>query len=63
MIATTLTFLERYDEMRGIGVPDWQIAKRMAVTLSSLERMLQRYHRPVSDLLRDMAQEERNPDA
>lgn len=62
MIATTLSFTERYDEMHAIGLPDWQIAKRLNVTLSSLERMLERYERPVSDLLRDMAREERNPD-
>ncbi|WP_166905956.1 hypothetical protein [Mycobacterium sp. DL440] len=62
MIATTLSFTERYDEMHAIGLPDWQIAQRMEVTLSSLERMLERYDRPVSDLLRDMAREERNPD-
>lgn len=60
--ATTLSFLERYDEMHAIGLPDWQIAKRLNVTLSSLERMLERYERPVSDLLRDMAREERSPD-
>ncbi|NOR03658.1 hypothetical protein HGK72_26770 [Mycolicibacterium fortuitum] len=62
MIATTLSFTERYDEMHAIGLPDWQIAKRLNVTLSSLERMLERYERPVSDLLRDMAREERSPD-
>lgn len=63
MTTTTLSFTERYDEMRDIGLPDWQIAKRLDITLSSLERMLERYDRPVSDLLRDMAREERNPDA
>lgn len=63
MIATTLSFTDRYDEMHAIGLPDWRIAKRMDITLSSLERMLERYDRPVSDLLRDMAREERNPDA
>lgn len=63
MIATTLSFTERYDEMHAIGLPDWQIAKRLDITLSSLERMLERYDRPVSDLLRDMAREERNLDA
>ncbi|WP_301121125.1 hypothetical protein [Mycolicibacterium fortuitum] len=62
MIATTLSFTERYDEMHAIGLPDWQIAKRLDITLGSLERMLERYERPVSDLLRDMAREERNPD-
>ncbi|MBP3087003.1 hypothetical protein [Mycolicibacterium fortuitum] len=62
MIATTLSFTERYDEMHAIGLPDWQIAKRLDITLSSLVRMLERYERPVSDLLRDMAREERNPD-
>ncbi|OMB79247.1 hypothetical protein [Mycolicibacterium conceptionense] len=62
MIATTLSFTERYDEMHAIGLPDWQIAKRMGITLSSLERELARYDRPVSDLLRDMAREERNHD-
>lgn len=63
MTVTTLSFAERYDEMHAIGLPDWQVAKRMGITLSSLERMLERYDRPVSDLLRDMAREERNPDA
>ena len=36
---------------------------RMAITLSSLERMLERNKRPVSDLLRDMAREEREANA
>ncbi|OBC11401.1 hypothetical protein A5784_34960 [Mycobacterium sp. 852013-50091_SCH5140682] len=59
MIGTTLTFLERYDELHGLDLPDWQVAKRMGITLSSLERQLERYHRPVSELLRDLAREER----
>lgn len=63
MIATTLSFIERYDEMHAIGLPDWQIAQRLGVTLSSLERQLSRYDRPVSDLLRDMAREERESNA
>ncbi|OKH62362.1 hypothetical protein EB74_16960 [Mycobacterium sp. SWH-M5] len=61
MITTTLSFLERYDELRGdLGLPDWQIAKKLGITLSSLERQLERYGRPVSDLLRELANEERH---
>lgn len=59
MIATTLTFLERYDELRDLGVPDWQIAKRMGLTLLSPVRMLERYDRPIPPLLREMADDER----
>ncbi|UJL29959.1 hypothetical protein HZU38_05515 [Mycolicibacterium vanbaalenii] len=58
MIATTLTFLERYDELRDLGVPDWQIAKRMGLTLS-LVRMLEKYDRPIPPLLRELADDER----
>lgn len=57
---TTLSFTERYDEMHDIGRPDWQIAKHLGITLSSLERMLERYDRHVSEQLRDMAREERS---
>ena len=59
MPATTLSFLERYDEYRDMGVPDWQIAKRMGISFSSLERQLERYSRPVGELLREIAHEER----
>ena len=62
MPSTTLSFLERYDELHGLGVPDWQAAKRMGITCSSLERQLERYGRPVSELLRDIAREEREHD-
>ena len=57
--ATTLSFTERYDEMRSLGILDWQIAKRMGISLHSLERMLERFGRPVPPLLREMADEER----
>ncbi|XTP37123.1 hypothetical protein ACORG1_13275 [Mycobacterium sp. TJFP1] len=59
MIGTTLTFLERYDELCDLGVPDWQIAKRMGLTLLSLVRMLEKYGRPIPPLLREMADETR----
>ena len=58
MIATTLTFLERYDELRDLGVPDWQIAKRMGITAASLVRMLERYGRPIDRLLAEIAHDE-----
>lgn len=61
MIGTTLTFTERYDELRHVlGYPDWEVAKRMGISLSSLERMLERYDRPISEELRDLAREERD---
>lgn len=61
MIGTTLTFTERYDELRhALGYPDWQVAKRMGISLSSLERMLERYGRPIGEELRDLAREERD---
>ena len=59
-MTTTLTFLERYDELHHLGVPDWRIAKRMGITASSLERMLLRHGRPVSTLLSEIAGEERD---
>lgn len=60
MIATTLSFLERYDELHcDLHLSDWKIAKKLNMTLSSLERQLDRHNRPVSDLLRELAREER----
>ncbi|UVG34690.1 helix-turn-helix DNA binding protein [Mycobacterium phage Mask] len=58
-LGTTRTFCETYDELRLLGYPDWQIAKRMGITLLSLERQLVRYGRPISEQLREMAGEER----
>lgn len=57
---TTLSFCERYDEMHAIGIQDWRIAQRMGMTLTSLERTLMKYRRPISTELRDMARDERN---
>jgi len=59
MIQTTLSFEERYDELRDLGVPDWQIAKRLGITIVSLERMLCRAGKPVDPLVREMAAESR----
>jgi hypothetical protein len=60
-MSTTLSFTERYDELSDdLDLPDWQIAKKMGITLDSLERQLQRYERPVSELLSTMAHEERS---
>jgi len=56
---TTLSFAERYDELHEIGIPDWQIAKRMGITALSLVRMLLREGKPVSPLLAEIAAEER----
>lgn len=59
-LGSTRGFCETYDELHEIGVPDWQIAKRMGISILSLERQLIRYGRQVSELLRDMADEERS---
>lgn len=56
--ASTLSFLERYDEMRDLGIPDWQIAKKMGISCKALERQLWRYGRPISALLGDMTRDE-----
>lgn len=56
---STLTFIERYSELRDLGYRDWQTAARLGMTMSSLERQLGRYGLPISALLRDMAYEER----
>lgn len=55
---STLTFIERYDEMHELGIPDWQIAKKMGITANALERQLARYRRPASDLLKELSSEE-----
>lgn len=57
--ASTLTFPERYAELFDLGCPDWEIARKLGCTLSSLERQLVRYRIPVRPLLREMAREER----
>ncbi|QFG09088.1 hypothetical protein I5J49_gp60 [Mycobacterium phage ThulaThula] len=58
-LGTTRTFCETYDELHQLGYPDWQIAKRMGISLLSLERQLDRHRRPISAQLREMASEER----
>ena len=59
-IVTSLSFTERYLELHELGYQDWQIAKRLGMSLSSLERGLQRCGMPVSPLLAEMANEERS---
>ena len=59
-MSSTLSFTERYLELLDLGYQDWQIAKHFGVTLSSLERQLQRCGMPVSPLLAEMANEERS---
>lgn len=55
-IGSTLSFLERYDEMRrDLELADWRIAERMNMTYSALERQLDRYGLPVSTDLRARA--------
>lgn len=52
------SFAERYDELHSLGVADWEIAKRMGITATSLVRMLIREGKPVSTLLNDIATDE-----
>ena len=59
MIQTTLSFEERYDELRDLGVPDWQIAKRLGISIESLARMLCRAGRPLDPLLSEMVAEQK----
>lgn len=56
---TRPSFPERYTELRDLGYPDWQIARKLGCSLSSLERQLGRYRMPIRELLREMAREER----
>ncbi|QBI97299.1 hypothetical protein KD930_gp55 [Mycobacterium phage Kevin1] len=58
-LGSTRTFCETYDELHQLGYPNWQIAKRMGISLLSLERQLTRHHRPISEQLREMAGEQR----
>jgi hypothetical protein len=57
-VRSTLSFLERYDELRTLGILDWEIAKRMGLLPGSLLRMLEREGRTGSELLRAIAKEE-----
>ena len=59
-MSNSLSFTERYLELHELGYQDWQIAKRLGMSLSSLERGLQRCGMPVSPLLAEMANEERS---
>lgn len=58
-LPSTLTFRERYEELRTLGYQDWQIAKRLNMYLASLVTMLQRNELPVSEQLSMLADEER----
>jgi len=60
MIETTLSFEERYDELHDLGVPDWQIAKRLGISIESLARMLSRAGRPLDPLLSEMVAERKH---
>jgi hypothetical protein len=54
----TRSWLEYYDEMHDIGIPEWEIAKKLGYSAATLVRMLQRKHRPVDPLLQDIADDE-----
>lgn len=56
---STRTWLERYDELTSLGVAEWEIAKRLNVSIASLARMLIREGRTPSPLLAEMAKENR----
>lgn len=59
-VTTTLTFPEEYRELKDdMGLPDWQIARRLKLSMEALERKLHRYKLPVSRELAEMAEEER----
>lgn len=59
-MTTTLTFPEQYRELRDdMALPDWQIAKRLGLSLSALERKLHRYNLPVGRALSEMVDDER----
>ncbi|UXA19508.1 hypothetical protein [Mycobacterium sp. SMC-4] len=59
--AAGVPFLETYSELRDeLRLPDWQIARRLGIKLSSLERRLDRHGRSVSPELRALAREERS---
>jgi hypothetical protein len=59
ILGSTRTFLEHYDEFQAIGVPEWEIAKRMGITATSLKRMLLRENRSCGALLNSISAEER----
>lgn len=59
-VATTLTFPEEYRELKDdMALPDWQIARRLNLSMEALERKLHRYKLPVSRELAEMAEDER----
>lgn len=52
-------FVRRWSEFQFIGVPDHEAARRMGITYNSMVDMLTRYRFPRSELLIEMAREER----
>ena len=54
-----LSFAERYQEMRDIGLSDREVIERLGITASSVERQLDRYGIPVSPTMRELARVER----
>jgi hypothetical protein len=54
--------IERYRELRELGVPEMQIPARLGIRAKSLARQLLRHGLPVSPALAELAQEERHQD-
>lgn len=54
---STLTFLEKYQELRDLGVPQWEIANRLGITIESLVRKLGAARLPIDPLTQQMVQE------
>jgi hypothetical protein len=54
-----LKFDARYSELRDLGYPDVEIARKMGVGFDSFVRQMHRYKFPVSDVIASLAVEER----
>jgi hypothetical protein len=52
-------FVEEFQEYRDLGYQDWEIAKRMGISLRALVRQLYRHKLPVAEFTSQMAKEER----
>ncbi|SLF39861.1 hypothetical protein [Mycobacteroides abscessus] len=54
-----LSWSERVAELRALGYPDWEIAKKLGNSPGTFTRQADRHHIGVDELMRELAREEK----